>query len=270
LVSGSYNFIYTELVLGSAPYGNPRANIRAGELNTAWTPTIYTDGGYMLYIGATNVYNGIRNMIGYAGSRPAADLDLIARLDHVESDVFHITVRIGNGVAANDGPADPQVDAGPHSGINGVSYDFESATTDPDADELYYRWDWGDGSPVTDWIGPYASGATCTASHSWNEGDFDIMVQAKDDWGVETAWSTAYSIHLQCCVVRGNIDNDSLGEITIADLVYLVDYMFNQGPPAPCEQAADLEVDGEIAIGDLVYLVDYMFNDGPEPPSCLP
>jgi hypothetical protein len=41
--------------------------------------------------------------------------------------------------------------------------------------------------------------------------------------------------------------------------------MFSGGPPPPVMEAAD--VDGEIglSISDLVYLVDFMFNDGPSP-----
>ena len=76
-----------------------------------------------------------------------------------------------------------------------------------------------------------------------------------------------------CCVppIRGNIDYDLLDEINIADLVYMVDYMFNQGPEPPCWDEAELEPpfgDLQVAIQDLVYLVDYMFNSGPPPVAC--
>jgi len=66
----------------------------------------------------------------------------------------------------------------------------------------------------------------------------------------------------------GDIDGDGSPEITIADLVYLVDYMFNGGPPPAVEAAADVDGSGgDLDISDLVYLVDYMFNGGP-PPVC--
>ncbi len=71
-----------------------------------------------------------------------------------------------------------------------------------------------------------------------------------------------------CCVIRGDID-DSGGEVDISDLVYLVDYMFNQGPEPPCMEAADVDGSGgDLNIADLVHLVDYMFNQGPEPVPC--
>ena len=72
-----------------------------------------------------------------------------------------------------------------------------------------------------------------------------------------------------CCEgMRGNIDCDPTGEITISDLVYLVAYMFGGGP-APIDMAtADFGDDGAADISDLIYLVEYMFRDGPPPPNC--
>ena len=73
-----------------------------------------------------------------------------------------------------------------------------------------------------------------------------------------------------CCIgMRGNIDNDPLDEITIADLVYLVDYMFNSGPAPECPEEANIDGIGTNPdIADLVYLVGYMFEGGPQPADC--
>ena len=66
----------------------------------------------------------------------------------------------------------------------------------------------------------------------------------------------------------GNVNGDSATTIDIADLVYLIDYMFQGGDPPPVMAAADVDGDGEdINISDLMYLIDYMFRDGP-PPVC--
>jgi len=65
-------------------------------------------------------------------------------------------------------------------------------------------------------------------------------------------------------LVRGDMDNS--GVIDIADLVHLVDYMFNEGPPPTPLEAGDVDaLGGPIDIADLVYLIDYMFNQGPPP-----
>lgn len=73
-----------------------------------------------------------------------------------------------------------------------------------------------------------------------------------------------------CCVIRGNINHDPTGVLDIADLVYLVTYMFDLGPAPPCPGEADVNSDGtgDIDIADLIYLVDYMFNGGPPPVPC--
>jgi hypothetical protein len=62
----------------------------------------------------------------------------------------------------------------------------------------------------------------------------------------------------------GDIDVD--GEIAIADLVWLVDYMFLSGAVPPVLEACDLNGDCiKPDISDLIYLVDYMFNGGNSP-----
>ena len=78
-----------------------------------------------------------------------------------------------------------------------------------------------------------------------------------------------YTIVPSCCTIRGDIDHNGTGP-DIADLVYLVNYMFNGGPEPPCMEEAD--INGDAAgpdIADLVYLVNYMFNGGPPPVPCL-
>ncbi|HWR82216.1 MAG TPA: trypsin-like peptidase domain-containing protein [Candidatus Deferrimicrobium sp.] len=66
----------------------------------------------------------------------------------------------------------------------------------------------------------------------------------------------------------GDVDGDRLGP-NVADLTYLVSYLFAAGPPPPFFEAAD--VDGSTGVpnvSDLTYLVYYMFTLGP-PPICL-
>jgi len=75
-----------------------------------------------------------------------------------------------------------------------------------------------------------------------------------------------------CCVppMRGNIDFDMADIIDISDLVYLVAFFFQEGPPPPCHEEGNVDGDvGEtIDIADMVHLVDYMFNGGLAPGDC--
>jgi opacity protein-like surface antigen len=74
-----------------------------------------------------------------------------------------------------------------------------------------------------------------------------------------------------CCNhdgIRGDVDYNFSGP-NVADLTYLVDYLFRGGPTPPCIEEAD--VDGNLAgpnVADLTYLVDYLFRGGPPPPAC--
>jgi len=72
-----------------------------------------------------------------------------------------------------------------------------------------------------------------------------------------------------CCHVIGDINHDG-SQPDIADLVYLVTYMFQDGPEPPCMAETNVDGEGEDTpdIADLVYLVTYMFQDGPPLAPC--
>jgi hypothetical protein len=80
------------------------------------------------------------------------------------------------------------------------------------------------------------------------------------------------SCNATCCLQRGDVNHSGdPGPIDVSDLVYLVNYMFKEGPAPPCWPEADVNGLGDpdsADISDLVYLVNYMFKEGPEPPPC--
>ena len=62
-------------------------------------------------------------------------------------------------------------------------------------------------------------------------------------------------------------DANSDTQVTIADVVFIVNYLFNSGvAPDPVERG-DANCDGEVKIEDAVYLVNYLFKGGSEPCS---
>jgi hypothetical protein len=92
-------------------------------------------------------------------------------------------------IITNNPPEKPATPTGPASGKPGTSYLYTTSTTDPDGDQVFYMWDWGDGN-FSDWIGPFNSGASATATYSWTEqGTYSIKVKAKDTFGDESVWS---------------------------------------------------------------------------------
>ena len=69
-----------------------------------------------------------------------------------------------------------------------------------------------------------------------------------------------------CCEQRGDVDHS--GTINVADLTYLVDFLFFGGPAPPCEEEGDVDGSAAINVADLTYLVEYLFFEGPAPPPC--
>jgi hypothetical protein len=110
-----------------------------------------------------------------------------------------LTVKI---YSENIPPDRPSTPSGPVSGKVGYSYTYSTSTTDADGDQIYYLFDWGDGT-YSGWEGPYLSGETASATHAWNvEGTYPIRVKAKDDPngdgdlsdGTESNWSDPLSV----------------------------------------------------------------------------
>ncbi len=86
-------------------------------------------------------------------------------------------------------PETPQIPEGPDEWILLLDATFETVTTDPEGDSIFYMFDWGDGTESV-WIGPYGSGQTAKASHNWTKlGDYEVRVIAKDENDIESNWS---------------------------------------------------------------------------------
>jgi len=104
---------------------------------------------------------------------------------------YQTNIQIGSSLP----PYPPSID-GPTSGRHGKEYEFSSGTTDPEEDQIFYLFDWGDDT-TSDWLGPYNSGEDVTASHAWTDvGDYEVKVKAKDINGSTSKWSEPLPIHI--------------------------------------------------------------------------
>ncbi|MCK4224736.1 MAG: dockerin type I repeat-containing protein [candidate division Zixibacteria bacterium] len=61
----------------------------------------------------------------------------------------------------------------------------------------------------------------------------------------------------------GDVNADAV--IDIGDVVYVVNYLYKNGPDPDPLEAGDANCDGIIDLGDVVYLINYLFKGGPEP-----
>ncbi len=70
-----------------------------------------------------------------------------------------------------------------------------------------------------------------------------------------------------CWPVVAYIPGDANGDrrVNIGDPVYIVNYIFRDGPALNPAEAADANCDGTVNVGDAVYLVNYIFRNGPAP-----
>jgi hypothetical protein len=164
-------------------------------------------------------------------------------------------------VITNYPPQIPPRPSGQIVGLPGVEYDYSSSTTDPDGDNLFYQFSWGD--EISGWIGPYPSGDTCTASHAWNNsGTYQIKVKAKDVYDRESDWSDSLTIQRY---ILGDCNDDRI--IDVGDAVFLINYLYKSDVAPNPLMAGDVTCDGNVDIGDVVYLLNYLFKAGTGP-SC--
>ena len=81
--------------------------------------------------------------------------------------------------------------------------------------------------------------------------------------GIGTFYDYATIKYFQA--LRGDANGN--GAIDIADVVYLMNYLFTDGPAPDPLEAGDANCDGIVDIADVVYLINYLFIGGP-PPAC--
>jgi hypothetical protein len=166
----------------------------------------------------------------------------------------------------NDPPEKPETPDGPASGDVGIEYQYSTSATDPEGDQIYYLFDWADGTDSS-WLGPYTSGATAEASHAWTtQGSYEIKVIAKDGDDALSEWSDSLPVSLGALCGDPNED----GVTNVGDVVYLVSYLYKAGPsPQPADCVGDTNSDDIVNVGDVVYLVAYLYGGGPAPePDC--
>ncbi len=79
-----------------------------------------------------------------------------------------------------------------------------------------------------------------------------------------------FSIHISpTSFIPGDVNGDH--SVDVEDLVYMVEYMFNDGPAPAMEASADVNGDCSVDISDVVYMAEYEFLSGPAPVvGCAP
>jgi len=269
--SGNYNFFYAAMVIDKNSVASSFVN---SQFNLAWLPTCYGDGGDEILIGGWSPGGPYQNMINACAARAVYDIGVMIGVTYLGDSTYQIELALSHGTPVNTAPAAPGQPTGADTAVWNTPYDYSTSSTDPESDPVYYRWDWGDGD-TSAWLGPYNSGDNCMASHQWTIiGAYQVEVQCRDPFNEESGWSAPRAVTVKCCVNRGNVDGivGIGGPVDVADLTYLVAYLFQGGPAPPCEKEGNVDgivgVGGAIDVADLTYMVSFLFQGGSAPPPC--
>jgi uncharacterized repeat protein (TIGR01451 family)/fimbrial isopeptide formation D2 family protein len=137
-----------------------------------------------------------------------------------DTDTAYVTIS-----EENTKPNKPDRPSGETEGRFGDDYTYSTRTVDPEGDQVYYLWDWGDGTN-SGWTGPYNSGSTVVANHTWDErGNYEIKVRAKDTGGLLSDWSDPLSISMPRYLKIDNIIIQILEKII--QKFPLLEYIYN-------------------------------------------
>jgi len=103
-------------------------------------------------------------------------------------------------------PMTPTKPDGPEEWVQYSETTFSTSAVEPEGEDVYYMFDWGDGN-FSEWVGPYASGETGNASHSWAElGEYEIRAVAKDINSVPSNWSEPATLSIVKNKIPTNVE----------------------------------------------------------------
>jgi hypothetical protein len=101
------------------------------------------------------------------------------------------------------------------------------------------------------------------------DGNGNRTVDLGQDWSGSEWVNTDLAVYVyQAACACG--DCDVSGDLDIADVVYLVAYIFSGGPAPRDAQNGDVDCDLSVDVADVVYLVAYIFSSGPAPCNACP
>ena len=127
-------------------------------------------------------------------------------------------------------PNVPPAPSGPDTGKPGF-YTFTATTTDPDGDQVAFKFNWGDGTESS-WSSFVDSGGLVNGSHSWSsEGTYEVKVKAKDIYGAQSGWSDAHIIVISMEAPILEVDPVSLAfaEVKVPQTKTMTFRVYNSG-----------------------------------------
>ncbi len=130
------------------------------------------------------------------------------------------------------------------------------------------------GNELGDWVGEIADQAGINGNFSLDPlfcdtatGDLKLQEESPCAPGGNDCGVRLGSRRVGCEVHCGDANGDAI--VNVSDAVYLISYIFSDGPPTPYDNG-DADCSGAIDISDAVYLLNYIFSGGPAPCAACP
>ncbi len=193
----------------------------------------------------------------------AADLDADGDLDLETANCYsyNVSVLLNNGDGTFGAQSVYPAGTNPWSSfavdVDGDG-DLDLATSNEYSNDVYIHLNNGDGTFVVDSIYPVGDYPYSVSAADFDgDGDLDLATanHGTDDVSV-----------LLNCLCTGNANGDEITDV--ADAIYLLNYLFKEGPAPSPLLTGNVNCDGVVDVGDAIYLLNYLFKSGPPPKCC--
>jgi hypothetical protein len=140
--------------------------------------------------------------------------------------------------------------------------DWEESV-DPNPEDFIYYDLYVSTSPIFDTGATFLAESLSTTQYLVSELDYSVPYY----WKV-IAYDLQYSTWSEetwCFWVEDYGDANGDGAVGVADIVFLINYLFKNGPPPNPLASGDENGDCELNPADVIYLLNYLFRGGPPP-----
>jgi hypothetical protein len=122
-----------------------------------------------------------------------------------------------------------------------------------------YQWQ-RNGLPIAGAVDPaYTTPVTTLA----DDGSRFRCVVTNEGGGAVSGEAVVTVLSGETAFVRG--DSNGAGGVDIADAIFILSWLFAQGPTPTCMKAADANDTGSADIGDAVWILSFLFASAPAP-----
>jgi len=105
-----------------------------------------------------------------------------------------MTLDLSYDASQNSAPQTPAPVQGLTQGYAGKILSYTATSKDPDGDQLFFTFDWGDGATTKTLLSASSTGA---ANHIWKEkGTYKVKAMATDSQGASSGWSEPFSVSI--------------------------------------------------------------------------